>query len=214
MDSSPESKLQPHEYLIHKGGIESGPFTMVRLREMWANGELDGSTKFKRLDLGYWVDADDLTSELEFSPPDESEDVVEEKIVAPAPKTPPAPQVVADPPAIASAPAFAHHLMPTPAPSQPYKKPILYWILGVIAIFAFISGLGILLMAMEMKSGAGNQAAVMASFPVLIFAIVTAGFVQLVDYLGRTAHFTQQSAELLQRELPALRTALESQRKH
>jgi hypothetical protein len=57
-------------------------------------------------------------------------------------------------------------------------------------------------------------ASVLATFPTFLFAIITAGLAQLVDYLGRTAHFTQQSAELLHRELPALRTALESQSRH
>jgi len=73
MDSSAKSELQPHEYLIRQGGAESGPFPMTRLREMWANGELDRNTKFRRADWSYWGDAEDLLVELEFQPPIDGE---------------------------------------------------------------------------------------------------------------------------------------------
>ena len=56
-----------HTYRIRHRGIESTPFTLRDLRQMWQAGQIDASTEFKRGDTEVWLDADDLRPELEFS---------------------------------------------------------------------------------------------------------------------------------------------------
>ncbi len=56
-----------HTYRIKHRGIESTPFTLRDLRQMWQAGQIDASTEFKRGDTEVWLDADDLRPELEFS---------------------------------------------------------------------------------------------------------------------------------------------------
>ena len=56
-----------HTYRIRHRGIESTPYTLRDLRQMWQAGQIDASTEFKRGDSEVWLDANDLRPELEFS---------------------------------------------------------------------------------------------------------------------------------------------------
>ncbi|MEX1111113.1 MAG: GYF domain-containing protein [Chthoniobacterales bacterium] len=56
-----------HTYRIRHRGIESTPFTLRDLRQMWQAGQIDASTEFRRGDSEVWLDANDLLPELEFS---------------------------------------------------------------------------------------------------------------------------------------------------
>ncbi len=55
-----------HTYRIRHRGIESTPYTLRDLRQMWKAGQIDASTEFRRGDSEVWQDADDLLPELEF----------------------------------------------------------------------------------------------------------------------------------------------------
>jgi len=83
----------PHGYFIRHGESESGPFEMVRLREMWAAGEIDGSTKFRRTDHNWWIDAEEILMDLEFQAPiDEPE--IKTPVAQAETRLPPRPAVV------------------------------------------------------------------------------------------------------------------------
>ena len=82
----------PHGYFIRHGESESGPFEMVRLREMWAAGEIDGSTKFRRTDHSWWIDAEEILMDLEFQPPQDTE--VETAVAQAGTCLPPRPAIV------------------------------------------------------------------------------------------------------------------------
>lgn len=69
-----------HTYRIRHRGIESTPYTLRDLRQMWKSGQIDASTEFRRGDSEVWLEANDLLPELEFSAEDTSE-----KITAPPP---------------------------------------------------------------------------------------------------------------------------------
>lgn len=215
MEGVDQDELRPHDFFIRHQGKEMGPFDISRLRQMWAAGEIDPATKFKRADWSYWGDAEDLLVELEFKPPDEVEAAMESEKVTPPVQAKELPRLeetkAATPAAI---PVLSKAAPPLQASgdlshvAKPYSRPILYWLLVVIAALAVLSGAGVVL-----TSGSKESVAVfMASIPIFLFAIAAFGFAQLVDYLGRTSHFTEQSAELLHRELPALRKALESRK--
>ena len=69
-----------HTYRIKHRGIESTPYSLRDLRQMWKSGQIDASTEFRRGDSKVWLEANDLLPELEFSSEDTSE-----KITAPPP---------------------------------------------------------------------------------------------------------------------------------
>jgi len=54
-----------HTYRISHRGIESTPFSITDLRQMWQAGQIDATTKFKRGNSNVWLDASDLRPELE-----------------------------------------------------------------------------------------------------------------------------------------------------
>jgi hypothetical protein len=54
-----------HTYRIKHKGVESTPYTIGDLRQMWQAGQIDASTEFRRGDSTVWLEADDLLSELE-----------------------------------------------------------------------------------------------------------------------------------------------------
>lgn len=56
-----------HTYRIRHRGIESTPYTLRDLRQMWQAGQIDAGTEFKRGDSEVWLEANDLLPELEFS---------------------------------------------------------------------------------------------------------------------------------------------------
>lgn len=55
-----------HTYRIRHRGVESTPYTIGDLRQMWKAGQIDATTEFRRGDSGVWLDANDLRPELEF----------------------------------------------------------------------------------------------------------------------------------------------------
>ena len=55
-----------HTYRIRHRGIESTPYTLRDLRQMWQAGQIDASTEFRRGDSEIWLDSGDLLPELEF----------------------------------------------------------------------------------------------------------------------------------------------------
>lgn len=69
-----------HTYRIRHRGIESTPYTLRDLRQMWKSGQIDASTEFRRGDSEVWLEANDLLPELEFSAEETSD-----KITAPPP---------------------------------------------------------------------------------------------------------------------------------
>ncbi len=60
--------VQPTFRIRHKG-VESTPFTIQDLRQMWKSGHIDTTTEFKRGDATQWLRAEDLRSELETPEP-------------------------------------------------------------------------------------------------------------------------------------------------
>jgi hypothetical protein len=66
-----------HTYRISHRGIESTPFSITDLRQMWQAGQIDATTKFKRGNSTVWLDASDLMSELKYLPPAKQRDTEE-----------------------------------------------------------------------------------------------------------------------------------------
>jgi len=66
-----------HTYRISHRGIESTPFSIMDLRQMWQAGQIDATTKFKRGNSTVWLDASDLMSELEYPPSPKQKDADE-----------------------------------------------------------------------------------------------------------------------------------------
>jgi hypothetical protein len=64
-----------HTYRIKHRGIESTPYSLRDLRQMWKSGQIDASTEFRRGDSEVWLEANDLLPELEFSAEDTSETI-------------------------------------------------------------------------------------------------------------------------------------------
>lgn len=92
---------------------------------------------------------------------------------------------------------------------NPYRQPILALILrvfGILAAAIALIALGII--AVGVASGNGT-AGVLVSLPVLVSAVVSAlllfGVAQVIDYLGRTAHASEESAQASQASADLLR---------
>lgn len=93
MNGSDGSGPQPHTYLIRHSGRELGPLDIVQLRQMWALGEIDSTTKFRRTDLTYWIDAEEILMDLEFQPPQEDPEI-EAAVAQTDTNLPPLPAIV------------------------------------------------------------------------------------------------------------------------
>lgn len=53
-----------HTYRIRHKGIESTPYSLADLRQMWKTGKIDHTTAFRRGDSEVWLEANDLWAEL------------------------------------------------------------------------------------------------------------------------------------------------------
>ena len=81
----------------------------------------------------------------------------------------------------------------------PYRQPILAFILRVFGILAaVVATLAFGAIVASLASGNGT-AGVLVALPVLISSLVSAlllfGVAQVIDYLGRTAHASEEAAE-------------------
>jgi flagellar motor component MotA len=91
----------------------------------------------------------------------------------------------------------------------PYKQPILALILRVFGILAaaiaFVA-LGVIVVGVANGNG---TAGVLVSLPVLVSAVVSAlllfGVAQVIDYVGRTAHASEEAAVNAQASTDLLR---------
>ena len=97
---------------------------------------------------------------------------------------------------------------------NPYKQPILALILRVFALLpAAIAIATLVLIIVGVASGNGT-AGVLLSLPVLLSAAVSAllllGLAQVIDYLGRTAHASEEAANGAQDSADLLRQLLRS----
>ena len=82
---------------------------------------------------------------------------------------------------------------------NPYRQPILALILrvfGILAAAIALIALGVIVVGVASGNG---TAGVLVSLPVLVSAVVSAlllfGVAQVIDYLGRTAHASEEAAE-------------------
>lgn len=82
---------------------------------------------------------------------------------------------------------------------SPYRQPILALILrvfGILAAAIAVIALGVIIVGVASGNG---TAGVLVSLPVLVSAVVSAlllfGVAQVIDYLGRTAHASEEAAE-------------------
>jgi hypothetical protein len=99
-------------------------------------------------------------------------------------------------------------------PDNPYKQPILAFILRVFATIPAaiaIATLGVIIVGVASGNG---TAGVLLSLPVLISAAVSVllllGLAQVIDYLGRTAHASEEAANGAQDSADLLRQLLRS----
>ena len=97
---------------------------------------------------------------------------------------------------------------------NPYRQPILALILrvfGILAAAIALIALGVIVVGVASGNG---TAGVLVSLPVLVSAIVSAlllfGVAQVIDYLGRTAHASEEAAESAQASADLLRQLLRS----
>jgi hypothetical protein len=97
---------------------------------------------------------------------------------------------------------------------NPYKQPILAFILRVFATIPAaiaIATLGVIIVGVASGNG---TAGVLLSLPVLISAAVSVllllGLAQVIDYLGRTAHASEEAANGAQDSADLLRQLLRS----
>jgi hypothetical protein len=58
-----------HTYRIRHKGVESTPYSLADLRQMWRAGQIDSSTEFKRGSSSVWLDVNDLRVELQLDDP-------------------------------------------------------------------------------------------------------------------------------------------------
>lgn len=92
---------------------------------------------------------------------------------------------------------------------NPYRQPILALILRVFGVLsAAIACIALGVIIVGVASGNGT-AGVLVSLPVIVAALVSAlllfGIAQVIDYLGRTAHASEEAAESAQASADLLR---------
>ena len=97
---------------------------------------------------------------------------------------------------------------------SPYRQPILALILRVFGLLAaVVATLAFGAIVASLASGNGT-AGVLVALPVLVSALVSAlllfGVAQVIDYLGRTAHASEEAAESAQASADLLRLLLRS----
>jgi hypothetical protein len=97
---------------------------------------------------------------------------------------------------------------------SPYRQPILALILRVFGLLAaVVATLAFGAIVASLASGNGT-AGVLVALPVLISALVSAllmfGVAQVIDYLGRTAHASEEAAESAKNSADLLRQLLRS----
>ena len=96
----------------------------------------------------------------------------------------------------------------------PYRQPILAFILRVFGLFAAASAsvaFGVIVVGVASGNGvAGVFVALPVLFSALVSALLLFGVAQVIDYLGRTAHASEEAAESAQASADLLRQLLRS----
>jgi len=90
-----------------------------------------------------------------------------------------------------------------------YKQPILSHIYTGLGVFAFIGSAFLLIAAVAQAEPNAVFAGVMAALPFFFAALICFGISQLINYIGKTAHYTKQAAHTLEESVARLDAMLQ-----